>query len=146
MSKTKRMLRVAIVAAQLFALPALAQAPAAVEVKGQSGKIKLEEVVSGHLTELNGRYKLRVTETTYEPGGTIGAHHHAGPGIRCLTAGELTYVQPDRTTIYRAGDCFYESGDITHSAANKTDKPVVLLNFEVLPASWSKGSSIPVPK
>jgi uncharacterized cupin superfamily protein len=63
-----------------------------------------------------------------------------------VTAGELTYVQPDKTTVYRSGDCFFESGDITHTASNRTDKPMVLLNFEVLPADWAEGSAIPVPK
>lgn len=123
-----------------------AQQPGAVESKGQHPKVKLEQAVSGHLTELNGRYKLRATEVTYEPGGYIGPHHHVGPGIRCVTSGELTYVQPDQTHIYKAGDCFFESGDISHTANNATDKPVVLLNFEVIPVAHSKGTAIPVPK
>ena len=119
---------------------------AQVAKQGQRSALKLEHVVAGHLTELNGRYKLRVTEVTYDPAGFIGEHHHAGPGIRCVTAGELTYVQSDKTTVYRPGDCFFESGDITHTAFNRTDKPVVLLNFEVLPADWAEGSAIPVPQ
>jgi quercetin dioxygenase-like cupin family protein len=114
--------------------------------QGQHSAVKLEHVVAGHLSELNGRYKLRVTEVTYDPAGFIGEHHHAGPGIRCVTGGELMYVQADRTTVYRTGDCFFESGDISHTAFNRTDKPTVLLNFEVLPADWSEGSAIPVPK
>ena len=125
---------------------ALAQAPGTVEKKGQISRTKLEATVAGHLPELNGKFKLRVSEVTYEPGGFIGEHHHAGPGIRCVTAGELTYVQADKTTIYRAGDCFFESGDITHTAVNRTAQPIVLLNFEVLPVAWSDGSAIPIPK
>ena len=123
-----------------------AQQHAAVDSNGQNPKIKLEQVVSGHLTDLNGRYKLRVTEVTYVPGGYIGPHHHVGPGIRCVTSGELTYVQPDKTSIYREGDCFFESGDVSHTANNATDKAVVLLNFEIIPAAHSKGTAIPVPK
>ena len=123
-----------------------AQQPAAVESKGQIPKLKLEQVVAGHLTELNGRYKLRVTEVTYIPGGYIGQHHHVGPGIRCVTSGDLTYVQPDITHIYRAGDCFFETGDVSHTANNATDKPVVLLNFELVPASHSGGTAVPVRK
>ena len=103
-------------------------------------------VVTGYLSDLNGRFRLRVTEVTYDPSGYIGPHHHVGPGIRCVTAGELTYVQPDKNTVYRAGDCFFESGDVTHTAHNATDKPVVLLNFQILPADWSGGSAIPVPQ
>ena len=123
----------------------IANAQQKVEVKGQSSKVKLNQVVSGYLSELNGKYQLRVGETTFEPGGSIGQHHHAGPGIRCITVGELTFVSDGKTTIYKAGDCFYESGDVGHTARNATDKPLVLLNFEILPASLSGGSAMPVP-
>ena len=123
----------------------IANAQQKVEVKGQSSKVKLNQVVSGYLSELNGKYQLRVGETTFEPGGSIGQHHHAGPGIRCITVGELTFVSDGKTTIYKAGDCFYESGDVSHIARNATDKPLVLLNFEILPASLSGGSAMPVP-
>ena len=44
--------------------------PAKVETKGLTAKIKFESVLSGYLTELNGKYKLRVTELVLEPGGT----------------------------------------------------------------------------
>lgn len=125
---------------------AISAAESEVEKKGQTGKIKVEQLIAGHLAELNGRYKLRVTEVTYEQGGYIGPHHHAGPGIRCVTTGQLTYVQPDKTSVYGPGDCFFESGDISHTATNKTDKPVVLLNFELLPADFKGPTSIPVPQ
>jgi quercetin dioxygenase-like cupin family protein len=114
--------------------------------QGQSSTTKLEHVAAGHLADLNGKYKLRVTEVRYVPGGSIGEHHHAGPGIRCLTAGELTYVQSDKTTVYHSGDCFFESGDVSHTAENRGREPVVLLSFEVLPVDWSGSSAIPVPK
>ena len=127
-----------------------AQQPATVDSKGQHPKVKLEEIIAGHLTELNGRYKLRVTELTYDVGGYIGPHHHVGPGIRCVTSGELTFIQPDKTkpdktNIYRSGDCFYETGDISHTVNNESDKPVVVLNFEIVPVSHKGGTAIPVP-
>ena len=125
---------------------ASAEQPAAVESNGKHGQIKLDQVVAGHLTDLNDRFKLRVAEVTYDPDGYIGPHHHVGPGIRCVTAGELTYVQADKTTVYRAGDCFFESGDVTHTAHNGTNEPVLLLNFQILPADWSGGSAIPAPE
>ena len=124
----------------------VANAQQKVEVKGQSSKVKLNQVVSGYLSELNGKYQLRVSENTFEAGGSVSLHHHAGPGIRCITVGELTFVLADgKTTIYKAGDCFYESGDVSHSARNATDKPTMLLAFEILPASLSGGSAMPVP-
>lgn len=116
-----------------------------VEKAGMESKIAFEHVISGHLSELNGKYKLRVTETTYAPGGHIGEHHHSGPGVRLVQSGELTYVQADKTTIYKAGDYIYESGDVTHTAFNKTDAPVRILNFEILPADWQGASPTPVP-
>jgi len=65
-------------------MPAYAQQT--VDRKGVASASKLQEVISGHLTEINGKYKLQVTETTFEPGGYVGEHHHVGPGIRyvCL--------------------------------------------------------------
>ena len=123
-----------------------AQSTGEVEKKGQVSKVKLETVVSGHLTELNGKFKLRATEVTFEPGGFIGSHHHVGPGIRCVTSGELTYIQPNKTTIYREGECFFESGDVSHRAENRTARPTVLINFELLPNSWAGASAVPVPK
>ncbi|HEX7914922.1 cupin domain-containing protein [Rudaea sp.] len=137
---------VSILVAVTLSATVAAEPPARVEKQGQASKTKIEATVAGHLSGLNGKYKLRASEVTYAPGGFIGPHHHAGPGVRCVTAGELTYIQPDRTTIYRQGDCFFESGDVSHTAKNETGKPVVLLNFEVLPVDWSAGSAIPVPK
>jgi quercetin dioxygenase-like cupin family protein len=41
-----------------------------VESVGITPAVKLEEVISGHLTELNGKFKLRVTELTFAPGAS----------------------------------------------------------------------------
>ena len=128
-----------------FALSA-ANAQQAVEVKGQKAKILLNQPISGTtLSDLNGKYQLRAAETTFEPGGFIGAHHHAGPGIRCIQSGELTFVTDGKTTIYKPGECFYEPGNVSHTARNATDKPVVINNFEILPMSVTGGSAMPVP-
>ena len=120
--------------------------PAKVETKGLTAKIKFESVLSGYLGELNGKYKLRVTELVLEPGGYVGEHHHAGPGIRQVTSGYMTYVLPDKTVIYGPGDFFFESGDVTHTALNKTDAPMVHLLFEVLPAAHQGPSIMPAMK
>ena len=52
-----------------------------VEMRGIASAVKLEEVVFGHLTELNGKYKMRATEVTFAPGGYLGVYHHVGPGF-----------------------------------------------------------------
>ena len=121
-----------------------AQEAGKVERKGTAGKVKHEEVVSGYLANLNGKYKLRVSENTFEPGGYVGDHHHAGPGIRVVTAGEFTLVQAGKTTTKKAGDTFYESGDVSVALQNKGKVPAVLLNFEILPVDLKGSSNIPV--
>jgi quercetin dioxygenase-like cupin family protein len=116
-----------------------------VEMTGMTSAVRIEHVLSGHLTSLNGRYKLRASVTVFEPGGSIGPHHHAGPGLRYVLAGELTYVQPGRTTVYRTGDWFYESGDTVHTAVNRSAGSDTLLNVEILPVDWYGASAMPAP-
>jgi len=118
--------------------------PVRVDTKGLAAKIKFEQVISGPLTDLNGKYKLRVTELTLAPDGHIGEHNHRGPGIRQVTAGEMTYVLPDETVVYKPGDFFFESGDVNHTVYNRTSAPMVHVLFEVLPADVSGPSLIPV--
>jgi hypothetical protein len=59
-----------------------------VEARGVASAVKLEEVVSGHLADLNGKFRLRATEVIIESGGYLGPHHHAGPGIRFVASGK----------------------------------------------------------
>ena len=118
--------------------------PVKVDTKGLVAKIKFEAALAGFLSEINGKYKLRVTELTLEPGGYVGEHNHVGPGIRQVTLGQMTYVLPDKTTVYGPGDFFFEAGDINHTVFNKTDAPMVHLLFEVLPADLTGPSLIPV--
>jgi quercetin dioxygenase-like cupin family protein len=130
--------------------PAAAQAtggtPPKVDTKGLTAKIRFESPLSGYLTELNGKYKLRVTELVLAPGGYVGEHNHVGPGIRQVTSGYMTYVLPDRTLVYGPGDFFFESGDVNHTAQNKTDGPMVHLLFEILPAEHQGPSIMPAMK
>lgn len=121
--------------------PALAQ----VESQGVTSKVKLEETVYGHLEELNGKYKFRASELTIAPGGKLGPHHHAGPGMRYVAAGELTFVEGGKASVYKSGAFFYESGDIVHTAENRTKAPVRIVFFEILPTQWS-GASVIAPK
>jgi len=119
--------------------------PARVDTKGLTAKIKFESVLSGYLGELNGKYKLRVTELVLEPGGYVGEHHHAGPGIRQVTSGHMTYVLPEKTVVYGPG-VFFESGDVNHTAQNKTDAPMVHVLFEILPLDLKGPSIMPAKK
>lgn len=116
-----------------------------VDLKGITAKVKLEEVVSGHLAELNGKFKLRATEVTFAPGGELGPHHHVGPGIRYVVSGQVTFVEGGKTTVYRAGEYFFESGNLAHIGRNRTTSPVRVIFFEILPAEWA-GPTVIVPK
>jgi quercetin dioxygenase-like cupin family protein len=97
-----------------------------VEMRGITSAVKLEEVVFGHLTELNGKYKMRATEVTFAPGGYLGVHHHVGPGIRYVLSGEVTFTEGGRATVYKAGEYFFETGNLAHTAENKSNMPLRL--------------------
>jgi quercetin dioxygenase-like cupin family protein len=118
--------------------------PVKVDTRGLVAKIKFEAPLAGFLTDLNGKYKLRVTELTLAPGGYVGEHNHIGPGIRQVTSGYMTYVLPDKTVVYGPGEFFFESGDINHTVFNKTNEPMVHVLFEILPADQVGPSLIPV--
>jgi len=102
-----------------------------VEARGITSMIKLDEVVFGHLTELNGKFKLRATEVTFAPGGYLGVHHHVGPGIRYVLSGEVTFTEG------------VETGNLAHTAENKTQQPLRILFVEILPKDWTAPTVIP---
>jgi len=114
-----------------------------VEAQGITQTLKLEEVIYGHLAELNGKFKLRATEVTFAPDAFLGAHHHVGPGIRYVLSGEVTFTEVGQATVYKAGDYFFESGNIVHTAQNKTRLPLVILFVEILPKDWDAPTVIP---
>lgn len=127
----------------LFHVVGYSSAQQQVERKGLTSTVKVEATDFGYLSELNGKYKLRATVTTIEPGGYIGEHNHVGPGIRFLASGELTFVEHGKTRNYKAGDYFYETGAITNRASNNGSTPVVNIIFEILPVDWKGGSAVP---
>jgi len=117
-----------------------------VDTSAVTAKILYEApITGGHLPELKGKYKLRITQISIGPGGHVGDHNHLGPGIRQMTVGEMEYVMPDKTTIYRAGDFFFETGDISHRVNNKSGEPCTHLLFEILPVELS-GASLILPR
>ena len=108
-----------------------------VEARGITSAIKLEEIIFGHLVELNGKFKLRATEVTFAPDAYLGVHHHIGPGIRYVISGEVTFTEGGQSTIYKAGEYFFETGNLPHTAQNQTNLPLRILFFEILPKDWS---------
>src|SRR5215467_5129956 len=103
---------------------------------------KIDEVIFGHLTELNGKFKLRATELTFAPDGYVGVHHHVGPGIRYVISGELTFAEGGQETVYKAGEYYFETGNLAHTAQNKTNLPLRVLVVEVLPKDWTAPAMI----
>ena len=116
----------------------------AVDRSGIQAEQRQESVVTENLEELNGKYKPRVAAVTYDVDGYIGNHHHAGPGLRCVTSGTLTYVQDGETYEFGSGDCFYESGNVDYHANNNASEPVELFNFQILPIACEASSAITV--
>jgi quercetin dioxygenase-like cupin family protein len=116
-----------------------------VEVHGITSVIKLDEVIFSHLTELNGKFKLRATEFTFAPDAYLGVHHHVGPGVRYVIFGELTFTEGGQETVYRAGDYYFEPGNVAHTAQNKTKLPLRVLVVEILPKDWT-ASTVIAPK
>jgi quercetin dioxygenase-like cupin family protein len=108
-----------------------------VETRGVTSVIKIDEVIFGHLIELNGKFKLRGTELTFAPDGYVGAHHHVGPGIRYVISGELTFTMGGQETVYKAGESYFETGNLAHTAQNKTNLPLRLVIVEILPKDWT---------
>jgi quercetin dioxygenase-like cupin family protein len=55
------------------------------------------------------------------------------PGIRYIISGELTFAEGGQETVYKAGEYFFETGNIVHTAQNKTNVPLRILVVEILP-------------
>ncbi len=116
-----------------------------IESRGLTRKIIAEHVLSGPLTELNGKYKMVAVDFAIAPGGYVGPHLHAGPGYRCVTHGVVTNVEADgKTTDYHAGECYFEGGDQSHTPRNNGDSMVLGVQIELLPAGWTGSSLLPV--
>src|SRR5215472_10040582 len=95
MEKTMRRFTLLLLVALLGGTDRLA-AQETVETRGIRSEVKIEEVIFGHLTELNGKFKLRATELTFAPDGYVGVHHHVGPGIRYLHCCDTEQDKTDR--------------------------------------------------
>ena len=93
-------------------------------------------------TWFNGKFKLRATELTFAPDGYVGVHHHIGPGIRYVISGELTFAEGGQEMVYKAGEYYFETGNLAHTAQNKTNLPLRVLVVEILPKDWTAPAMI----
>jgi quercetin dioxygenase-like cupin family protein len=78
--------------------------------RGITSVIKIDEVIFGHLTELNGKFKLRATELTFAPDGYVRVHDHVGPGIRYVISGELTFAEGGQETSIKLASTILRPG------------------------------------
>jgi len=115
----------------------------AVEMTGVKPTLKMQTPVEGFFTPLNGKLDLRATELEIEPGGSIKDHYHFGPGIRRMLSGELTliYMETKKEQVVRAGEYFYEPGDVNINGVNRSKEPAKLVIVELVPAGL-KGSAM----
>jgi quercetin dioxygenase-like cupin family protein len=88
---------------------------------------------------------LRATEFTFAPDAYLGVHHHVGPGVRYVISGELIFTEGGQETVYKAGDSYFETGNLAHTAQNKTKLPLRVLAVEIIPKDWT-GPTVVAPK
>ena len=123
-------------------------APGSVEMSGVKPAMKLQVPLEGFFTPINGKFDMRASEVDFEPGGAVKDHYHFGPGIRRVLAGELTIVHPEKGTEQkvRAGEFFWESGDVNIHAYNRGTEPAKLLIIELVPAGLKGSAMVPLAR
>jgi quercetin dioxygenase-like cupin family protein len=119
-----------------------------VEMTGVKAAMKMQTPVEGFFTPLNGKLDLRATEVEIEPGGTIKDHYHFGPGIRRMLAGEATLIFADtkKEQVVRAGEYFYEPGDMNINVVNHGKELAKLLVVELVPAGLKGSAMMPLDR
>ncbi len=120
----------------------------AVDMTGVKPALKFQASLEGFFTSINGKLDLRASEVDYEPGGSVGDHYHYGPGIRRVLSGELVIVDAEtgKEQVFRAGDYFWESGDRSLRAYNRSKEPAKLLIVELVPANWKGSAMVPLAR
>ena len=138
---------VSLLAAALLMSQAPTSQPS-VEMTGVKAAMKLQTPVEGFFTPLNGKLDMRATEIEIEPGGAVKDHYHFGPGIRRMLAGEVTliFVDTKKEQVVRAGDYFYESGDVDVNAVNRGKEPAKILVVELVPAGLKGSAMVPLAR
>jgi hypothetical protein len=106
-----------------------------VEVRGVTSVIKVDEVIFSHLTELNGKFKLRNSHLPRTP--TSECITMLVPGSGMLFPANLHSPRGGKETVYTAGDYYFETGNLTHTAQNKTKLPLRVLAVEIIPKDWT---------
>ncbi|MBZ4201946.1 MAG: cupin domain-containing protein [Methylovulum sp.] len=77
-------------------------------------------------------FNSKVTRVVFPPAFTTPEHTHDGPGPRYVVKGELKVIEGNKSTIYKAGEVFWETGALM-SVENLSNTPAELILFEMLP-------------
>ncbi len=117
--------------AMLGAGPSLAQTPTPFNAK------TLQQTALGELP--TGKWDMKATILTIEPGGEVPFHVHKGPGLRYVLEGAITINWKEgNTQTYVAGSTYFEGGGANHppgnfAAKNNGNAPCRVLIIELVP-------------
>ena len=79
---------------------------------------------------------VRCDRIDFPPGGIAYTHTHPGPGIRYLLHGSITIRSEGRTTVYEAGEPWFEAGPEPVHATAAADRETAFVRALLLPAIW----------
>ncbi|MDP2901560.1 MAG: cupin domain-containing protein [Methylovulum sp.] len=78
------------------------------------------------------KLNARVIRVIFPPAFKTPDHTHEGPGPRYVVKGRLKVVEGGKTDIYKAGDVFWESGQLM-SVENLDEESAEMIIFELAP-------------
>jgi quercetin dioxygenase-like cupin family protein len=91
-------------------------------------KVDLGEVAAG-------KYVLRMTEYSMEPGAKIASHVHKGPGLRYVLEGSVAveFNKGDKIETYQTGSAYYEPAGSHYGGYNAGPGRARVIIVELLP-------------
>lgn len=103
----------------------------AAEKPGFNRSVLLENRV-----ELNSKHiNAKTIRVIFPPNFKTPWHTHEGPGPRYIVKGKLQVVEGNKTTIYQAGDVFWESGKLMSVENLSGQEAAELIIVELAPAT-----------
>jgi quercetin dioxygenase-like cupin family protein len=95
-------------------------------------EIKRTVLLQKEVTLPSPHVSSKVIRVDFPKGVKTPRHTHAGPGPRYVLKGTLEVVEGDKTSIYSAGEVFWETGQ-SMSVENVGGEPAELIIFEMAP-------------
>jgi quercetin dioxygenase-like cupin family protein len=82
-----------------------------------------------------GKYVLRITEYSMEPGAKIASHVHKGPGLRYVLEGSIAieFVKGDKIETYHTGSTYFEPAGHHYGGYNAGSGRARVIIVELLP-------------